>query len=431
MQDYPTPQGVTCETPRGIDVPESPCTSERTQEQDSEYGPADRAATHAPRSVGGTIDEGPFRLSLNQSSTADLTSFVKAALEVDKDGNEEEAEWGLRDALSCSSRLLSPTHAETVKIGYTLASFYARRRKLVDADDILNWMTNKHLGSLGVDHPKTINHVFCIISLLRHWLRNGEADLLIYRLLESQQNPEGHPVIPQISTALETVSKEMTGELLASVDEDRLAIFLVILERLADGSENHKFLQDLMPQIIERCDSFQQTHSSLAIQSRCILAEILVDGAQYERARSILRGSGRPLKHKVDSNSLLELETLKLVQRVAITFLRADNPEMCDRVIERVVTEFDTSFAVKSNRSLYIILIDFLISTAFEIQKKCEWQRIRPRIERALSLSYSLFGRHRQPTEQIERMLETHNVEPLNLLAFVRGFHDYIGSALQ
>lgn len=102
------------------------------------------------------IDEGPFRLSLDQASVADLTSAVEAALDADGEGDEEEAELGLRDALSCSSRLLSPTHRETVKIGYLLASFYANKGRKVDTDDIFNWMTTKHLTRFGLDHPKTM-----------------------------------------------------------------------------------------------------------------------------------------------------------------------------------------------------------------------------------------------------------------------------------
>ncbi|UKZ46572.1 hypothetical protein TrVGV298_000777 [Trichoderma virens] len=100
LADCPTPQGVICETPREIEPPQSLSALETAQEKGSDHEPA---GTHAPGSVGGPIDEGPFRLRLNQSSIADLSSFVKKALEADKDGDEEEAEWGLRDALSCSS----------------------------------------------------------------------------------------------------------------------------------------------------------------------------------------------------------------------------------------------------------------------------------------------------------------------------------------
>ncbi|UKZ73162.1 hypothetical protein TrVFT333_000803 [Trichoderma virens FT-333] len=376
--------------------------------------------------AGGPIDEGPFRLSLNQSSIADLSSFVKKALEADKDGDEEEAEWGLRDALSCSSRLLSPTHEDTVNIGYILADFYASKKNFVGAYDILNWMTNKHLGGLEESVIKGLEHMFHTISFLRRWLKYKEAELLIYRLLKSLKDSERYPVIPLISTGLETVSDEMIGELLSSVDEKRLTVFLYVLQDLARDSQNHKFLQDLMPQIIERCDGFQQTNSNLAIHSRCILSEILVHGAQYERACSILAGSGRSLKDKVDSKSLLEFSTLKLVQRIAVIFLRANDPEMYDKVIKRVVTVFDTDFAAEGKGHHGIMLMDFLISTTFEVQKRCEWERICPWIERALSLAYSLLGQQHPQTRRIEEMLETHNIEQLFLMETMRSFQEYL-----
>ncbi|KAM0261006.1 hypothetical protein ACHAQJ_002441 [Trichoderma viride] len=433
LADYPTPQGVTCETPRGIEVPDSSSAADKTRVQDSDHGPACRVGTCAPRNIDGPIDEGPFRLSMKQSSTADLLSIIKAASEADNDGNEEEAECGLRDALSCSSRLLSPTHAETVKIGYVLASFYARKGHLADAYDILNWMTNKHLkdhgGGLEADLVKIFEHMFYTISLLRRWGRRGEAELLTYHLLESQPNLERYPVIPQDFTGVETNSKEMIGELVASSGEGRLYIFLTILQGLAESSENHKFLQDIMPQFIERCDDFQQTQSNLAIRSRCILAEILLDCAQYERAKSILRGSGRFLMHQINSESLLKFPTLKLVRRVALAFLGADDPETCGKVIERVVSEFDKSFTTERNGLYHLVLIDFLISISFEIQKKYGWDRIRPWVERALSLCYSLFSQHDQRTKRIEKMLEAHKVEEVFFLDIARHGREYFDSS--
>ncbi|KAL6887091.1 hypothetical protein GGI43DRAFT_431531 [Trichoderma evansii] len=428
LEDYPTPQDLICKTPRGTEAVQNLSASEKAQEQESSYELANTTAKIAAKSVGGPIDDGPFRLSSNQSSIADLSSLVKTALEVDKDDNEEEAEWRLRDALSCSSRLLSPTDVKTNEIGYQLASFYAAKKRFSNADDILNWMTNRHLEHIGGGNSQTIVHVFHVISLLRRWERNEEANLLIYRLLESLQNPEKRPVISQISTGLEIVSYEMMGELLAPGDEGKLTILLNVLEGLARFDQNHGFLRHVMPQIIEKCDEFQETESNLAIHSRCILAKILADGTQYERARSILRSTGRPLKHKVDSKSMMDYPTLILVQRVAITFLEANDPEMCDRIIKRVVAIFDTGLAAKKDSAHYLVLIDFLISTSLEIQKRCEWERIRPWIEQALSLSYFLYGRHHSRTKWIEKMLETQNVGQLFSVETVRAFHQDLGT---
>lgn len=357
------------------------------------------------------IDEGPFRLNLNQVSVAELNSAVKAALDADGEGNEEEAEFGLRDAMSCSSRLLSPTHRETVKIGYLLASFYANKGRKVDTDDIFNWMTNKHLAKFGLDHPKTVAHVLRIISLLRLWLRHGDAESLTYRLLGSQKDPEEYHLLLQNITRPNTVSKEFIGDLLASGDVDRLGATLDVLQGLAIDSDNHKFLQDLLHQIIETCDGCQQTHGKPAIQSRCILAEILVKGAQYESAQNTLRGGGRHLKQQIDAKSPLEPPTLKLLQRVAFTFLEANDPETCDKVLERVAAVVDANVGVERGSLYDMVATEFLISTASGLQRRCSWERGRPWVERALSLSYSLFGRHDGQTKWLERILETGNID--------------------
>ncbi|KAH0594835.1 hypothetical protein MHUMG1_07670 [Metarhizium humberi] len=411
LESYPTPQDATCETPYTPGITDTPNAPEETQGHDGDPVLACGVAADAATMPSRTIDEGPFPLNLNQASAADLTSAVKAALDADGKGNEEEAELGLRDALSCSSRLLSPTHRETVKIGYLLASFYANKGRKVDTDDILNWMTNKHLTRFGLHHPKTVAHVFRIISLLRLWLRHGDAESLIYRLLESQKDPEEYHLLLQNTTRPDTVSKEFIGDLLASGDVDRLGATLDVLEALAIDSDNHEFLQGLLPQIIETCDGFQQTHGKPAIQSRCILAEILVKGAQYESARNTLRGGGRHLKQQIDAKSPMEPPTLKLLQRVAFTFLEANDPETCDKVLERVAAVVDANVGVERDGPYDIVATEFLISTASGLQGRCTWERGRPWVERALSLSYSLFGRCDGQTKRLEKILETGNIE--------------------
>ncbi|KAL7781493.1 hypothetical protein V8C37DRAFT_398171 [Trichoderma ceciliae] len=175
-----------------------------------------------------------------------------------------------------------PTYEKTIDVGYRLVCFYAT-----------------------------------------HWQTNKEANLLIYRLLESLKHPDSVPIIPQISTECEIVSKEMIGKLLASSDGDRLAVFL-----------------DLMTRVIERCGDFRQSFSDLIVHSRFILAEILVSNAQHETARIILAGCGHPLKAKVDSKTLTLPTTLDLVRRVAMTFLLKNDPKMCDKIIKRVATVF-------------------------------------------------------------------------------------------
>ncbi|PTB35269.1 hypothetical protein M441DRAFT_52250 [Trichoderma asperellum CBS 433.97] len=429
MQDFPTHQDVVCKTPENTKASQNLSASKKAQQQDSKYGPARGAATNGPGSVSGIIDEGPFRPSPNQSSAKDPNLSVKASLEAETDdngGEKEEEELGFKDASSFSSRLQSPTHVKTNEIGYKLASFYATKIRFADRYDILVWMTGKHLGDIEGRHLETMENVFRIISLLRHRLGKEEGDLPIYRFIERLRNPVEHPAISQILIGLETVSEEIIEELLAPGDEGSLSLFLVALEDLASDSQTHEFLQRVMPRIIEKCDGFQQTESNLAIHSRCILAEILVDSAQHERAKSVLRGTGRPLKNKVDSKSLLELPTINLVRRVAITFLRANDLEMCDKVIKRVVAIFDTGFAAEKESFHYLILIDFLISTTLEIQKRYEWERSRPWVERALSLSYSLFGLNHSRTKRIEKMLETHKVEQLFSVTTMRALLNYL-----
>lgn len=348
---------------------------------------------------------------MNQASVATLTSAVKAAVEADRQGNPEEAESGLRDALSCASRLLSPTDNETIAIGHVLATFYAVKGRMADADDVLNWMINKHCSRFGLGHPKTTALMLNILNILRSWQRNGAAELLIYRLLESQRNPDECPVFIQHLTNPAVVSKEMMEDLLASGDVDRAAGFVALLDDLASDSGNHKLLQGLMPQIIERCDGYQQTHGKLAIQSRCVLAEILTKDAQHERAINILRGGARSMKQQVDVKSLLEPSTLALFGRVGRAFFEANDPETCDKVLERVAVVVEAHASISQDESVVTTATEFFISTAYWLQQKCTWERSRPWVERALALAHATFGQNHKWTKRLEVILETRVVQ--------------------
>ncbi|RFU78687.1 rhomboid family [Trichoderma arundinaceum] len=323
LERYPTPQGITWETPRVIDVTDSPDAPERAQDNDTDREVNFDAAVDATKNPGGAIDEGRS----SAQSIAHVNSILEAALTAEREDKKEEAELGFKDALTCSSRLLSPTDSKTIEIGYLLASHYAREERMADADDLLNRMTNEHCTRFGSSHLKTVAHVLRIFSFLRLWQRNGEADLLIYHLFESQRSPEEYPIMLQNSAERDADSGEMIRGPLTTGDAGRLTNFLSILENLASDPGDHAPLEHLMSQVILRLDVYQNTHGKLVIQARCILAEILLRSEQYDRAKSILRGSGRALKQQVDGESLLKLSTLKLFQRVAFAFLGAKDPE--------------------------------------------------------------------------------------------------------
>ncbi len=237
--DYPTPQGVAWDTPRVAETPDQPGASQEAQEEEDQS----RAVPESPPRITGVgcgIDEGLIRKDLNQASIPELQALIRAALTASKEGDEGEAEANLRDALSGFNRLLSPTHDETVKTGYRLASYYADQKRMADADSILNWMTYKHYRRFGADHGKPMTHIFRVVSLLRLWLRNEHAEALVQRLLETLEDPdETYCTIPRPGEGGESVLKESFQAMLASSNKDKLATFLSVLEFMASSRENH------------------------------------------------------------------------------------------------------------------------------------------------------------------------------------------------
>ncbi|UKZ79912.1 hypothetical protein TrVFT333_007675 [Trichoderma virens FT-333] len=349
-EDCPTPPGVTCETPRLPNITNNPRSLEKLQRKNSSLEPVDENSPDTTKKPLKSIDEGPFYIK----SVAAVRSVLQSALEARKEDNREEAESGLRDALSCSSYLLSPTHNETLKIGYMLASIYANRGRMDDADDTLDWMTRKHIRSFE--------------KVLGIWKTSG--------------------------------------------DPGKLAAMQDILEALASDSNNHKLLRFLLPRYIESCS--QQTNGKLIIQSKCILAEIWVKGSQFETAKNILREGGHLLKQQVAAEYPLEHSTLKLAQRVAFTFLEACDTDECVKILDDVAVVAVAHIAEGGN--IYGMLVtEFLTSTATELHQRSACGQSRPWVERAFSLSCSLFGQEHERTKDIGRMLETCNIDNISI----------------
>lgn len=58
---------------------------------------------------------------------------------------------------------------------YSLAAFYARRGRMQEASNLLDWMSEKHIERWGLRSKPTIDHVLRVVDLLNSWLRPQDA----------------------------------------------------------------------------------------------------------------------------------------------------------------------------------------------------------------------------------------------------------------
>ncbi len=169
-------------------------------------------------------------------------------------------------------------------------------------------------------------------------------------------------------------------------------------------------LKGLMPQLIEMCDSDMTIQGKQAIQARCVLAEIQNWEGDYAAARATLKGCGKALQQEVHAVAPLPRPTLRLLQRVALAFLDANDEATCDRVLKVVAAALDAQ-AGKANEDDDMDVLNFFMSTASRLREASTWERCRPRVERALALSLLVLGEHHKESKRIETVLETRKLD--------------------
>jgi hypothetical protein len=76
----------------------------------------------------------------------DILNIIEEADGYEKALDMTLAEEKYREALSEYQRLLSPTHHDTLELAYRLARFYAQQDRMMQADEVLDWMNRKIVG---------------------------------------------------------------------------------------------------------------------------------------------------------------------------------------------------------------------------------------------------------------------------------------------
>lgn len=323
--------------------------------------------------------------------------------------NHEEVESAFIDALSCYNHHFSPTHSKTLEIGYQLASFYVKMRRINDAHCILDWITKKHCGDTKSCNAKIVTHVLSTITILRKTSRDEEADSLTYRLLKHHQASNEHHFLLKNSSRSCAESNQTAERLLSSSKPEELATMSDILDHLSTDSNNHKLLQDLLPLYIQKCD--QPTLEKQAIHSMCIFAAILAKNAQFEKAIYILREGKRRLPlllmGNTDAQCPSELSTLKLAQRLAFTFVDANDLDACSKVLSIVLEHTDHNKFNDLRTGYSFSVYEFLTSTASGLHKKDICEKNRAWMNQALLKSQALFGDYHDCTKRIREMIDT------------------------
>lgn len=162
----PGPPDVMVATPRSVPQSPAPKTGEVTAS-----GPVDSGWTPSYPSPYPAIS----RANWSSMSLDELRALKTEAALAFVEGRTYEAECQFRDAISGFRRLTGQISLLTIMSAYQLSSLFSQAGRPEDANTVLNWMTSTLVAELGLEKPKSINHLMNIVELLHKFSKDSHA----------------------------------------------------------------------------------------------------------------------------------------------------------------------------------------------------------------------------------------------------------------
>lgn len=415
--------GVTYSTPRNVaDHPAPAVISPPTDQRDvgSRWTPAPDSSLPA--------NQYTMRLTWNGCTTTEAMTRFREAQERDQQGDAEGAERQFRDALAAFEHLLSPTHEDTKTAAYSLAAFYARRGRMQEANNILDWMSEKHIERWGLRSKPTTDHVLRVVELLNSWLRPQDALAFLEKAKDYLWQPDPracgqgvqhlssipnngnvtHGISSPASSAFRTVPFPENSSSGIAVNPS----FMVDDQLRSAGAHvraNDESIEPLLLSLIAQCGQNPGKLAAQDLRGRAALIELYrksgrTDAAVEELSKAqasflaTWKLDGKITKELIDASLEVAIQSLKSAQ-----YNDADDMfhMMQDRVVE--------TFGPDHSRTIWI-----LIRIGLMYQNENRWNDAKPRFEQALAASMTANGLDDALTRSLEAALENEHYSFIN-----------------
>ena len=355
--------------------------------------------------------------TFNNHTLADFEAIGHRARQHESEGETDMAEEMYREALAGFENILSPTHEHTNALAYQLASFYANCNRMDDADQVLNWIIEKHTGRWGVKHENTMEQLLHISRLYNGWFRNDESLSILYRVLDTWDEQawgngnHGSPTRlgapgtmepPKAAPRRNVQSPGSTQTSRAWEDTDdplRVDYQLGLVNaRLASGDAT---AENTLLLLVEQCESHQQKLSLQILRARCSLVNL------YRRQGNDVKGTlalekAREAVNKTLTANIEKSEVLlKACTDVGKLYLQEQGDEPAEDIFQTIAAEAEDVF--QEDRSPAITLS---IHIGKIYQTENNWSKAEPWFERALAASMAANELDSPLTKALEAALE-------------------------
>lgn len=336
------------------------------------------------------------------------------ALSLINEGKFDEGIAKLRATLSRFQELLSPTHDFTLEVAYNLARLLGLHNSMDEANSILDWLGLSLVKKHGMHNEKTIAHYIKVVSLLRLWSRDEDAELLIYKIADVWEDDEDETSTPTIPGAIPSLSALVT---LPDADIKRLfyepdcehaaEVQLRLAEILLSSNKIHlelaTDLEDVSRKLVDYCE--REGLLAQTIRATLCLSKIYRATVTRERALEavdvlIPKLQDFWLGFESPSQNLLKSST-----DLAFFYHSIESPSQCCDVLELTADGLESrSLRFETEQKA---LINFYISVVMEWQKHGSKPDAELWVQRALANSMQLLGKHHPKTRVLEKTLES------------------------
>ena len=355
--------------------------------------------------------------TFNNHTLADFETIGLQARQHESEGETDMAEEMYREALAGFENILSPTHEHTKALAYQLASFYANCNRMGDADQVLNWIIEKHVGRWGVDHENTMEQFLLISRLYNGWSRNDEALSILYRVLDTwdeqawgnvdYETPKrlGVPQTMQPPRAVARRNVQSSGSNQKSREraetDDPLRIDYqlgLVNTRLASGDDT---AENTLLLLIDQCERHQQKLGLQILRARCTLVDLYRRQGFDEKSSLALEKAREAVDKTLTSNVEKTESLLKVCTEVGKLCLQEQGDEPAENIFQRIAAEAEDAFQTDSSPTVTIY-----IHIGKIYQNESGWSKAEPWFERALAASMAANEVDGSLTKALEAALE-------------------------
>lgn len=397
--DMTTPPEVSYSTPGKVPMP-------TTKDSSARWTPSQKFQATKPTF---------FYLKWDGKSKADLEYIYGLAQGFARIGKAEEAEDGYLQTLSGYEALLSPTHEETVEVAYELAEFYARNDRMDDADNVIEWIGDKHLERWPAGHKNMRMHLIRVADMLHSWSRVDDAVSIVSRAANmfenSFQSPSTNPAIfpVQPNSAHHSMRDERRksvhfagGDPPSQEDEDTsthidYAVILAMARARAEDDEAEACLLSLL----EQCEKQPERLSVQMLEARCALIDLYKLLDRPDRVEEVLSQIDKNFWAVFKSQAKRTELLLDTATDVVGMLVKANRYSEAEPLLAKIELDVVHAFGDDSEVTISILI---RIGKLFQVEER--WQDARPRFEQALAASMRAYGLDSTMTKRLEEVLE-------------------------